>query len=158
MFKTICGLLESRRALTDADGPILALYCIAYNRAKKANEKLQEQDEICVYTRLDSNGQPTQVEKPNLWLKVAQDSERQMVACLDRLGLSPLARDKVKPTRLSDEEKPVDPMEKFMQRAPKVLQFKDTEKNREEQIARQNAKEAALEIPGKGVQDPHCTF
>jgi P27 family predicted phage terminase small subunit len=98
VFKKICQMLEQRRALTEADGPLLALYCVSYSRAQKANDKLREEGEVCLYTRLDSNGTAHQVEKPNLWLKVAQDAEKQMLACLDRLGLSPMNRDRVRPT------------------------------------------------------------
>jgi P27 family predicted phage terminase small subunit len=97
-FQKICKLLAERRSLTEADGPLLSLYCVAYDRHQRATEKLRQEGEVVVYTRLDSNGQQVRVEKPNLWLKVAQDAERQMIACLDRLGMSPLNRDKVKPT------------------------------------------------------------
>ncbi|MDP9159227.1 MAG: phage terminase small subunit P27 family [Acidobacteriota bacterium] len=154
VFKATCKLLETRRALTEADGPLLALYCKAFARAQRANAKLEEEGEITTYTRLDSNGQAHEFKKPNLWLKVAQDAERQMVACLDRLGMSPLNRDKVKPTKVSDEEKPLDPMEQFLNRAPKVLQF-NPERNRDERIAREEAKEKALreDVPGKGVAE-----
>src|SRR6266446_2218572 len=73
LFKQTCKLLETRRALTEADGPILALYCISYQRDMRAQAKVTEQGEVCSYTRLDSNGQAHQIEKPNYWLKVAQD-------------------------------------------------------------------------------------
>ena len=121
VFKKICRMLETRRALTEADGPLLALYCVSYARAQKANEKLAVEGEVCEYTRLDSNGQPHVVEKPNLWLKVAQDAEKQMVACLDRLGLSPMNRDKVKQTASSKEEQAANPMDAYMSRRPSVV-------------------------------------
>jgi len=109
IFKLLCRQLEDRRALTAGDGHLLALYATLWDRHERAQAKLLAEGEICIYTRMDSNGQAHQVEKPNLSLKIAQDTERQMVAILDRLGLSPLAGTKVKQTRLSDADAPAEP-------------------------------------------------
>ena len=144
LFKQTCKLLQTRRALTEADGPLLLRYCIAYLRAERAQAKLDEQGEVCSYTRLDSNGQPHQMEKPNYWLKVAQDAEKMMLGCLDRLGLSPLNRDKVKPTG-STKDEVVDPMDAYMARGHAtrpVIAF-DKERARDEHAARIDAKESA---------------
>lgn len=97
-FKALCAMLQERRHLTNADGELLALYCHAYDRNQKALTKLAEEGEVRVYVRLDSNGQPHDQEKKNLWLDVAQNAEKTMLACLDRLGLTPLNRAKVKET------------------------------------------------------------
>src|SRR6266478_8553330 len=140
VFKRTCKLLETRRALTEADGPLLARYCIAYQRAERAQTKLDEQGEICLYTRLDSNGTAHQMEKPNLWLKVAQDAEKMMVACLDRLGLSPMNRDKVKPTASNEAEVLTNPLDSYMNRPRPVRSVLQMEKSRNENEARQNAK------------------
>jgi len=147
VFKQACKLLMTRCALTEADGPILAIYCIAYQRAQRAQAKLDEQGEVCSYTRLDSNGQAHQMEKPNYWLKVAQDAEKCMVACLDRLGLSPLNRDKVKPTASNREEVSTDPMAAYMARPKSIrpVAVFSPEKNREEFQSRRNAKDLATE-------------
>lgn len=98
VFKRLCKLLAARRALTEGDCEILRLYAVQYDRHAKALGKIAAEGEIRMYTRLDSNGQPHEQEKANLWLKVAETCERNMVACLDRLGLSPINRAKVKPT------------------------------------------------------------
>lgn len=98
VFKRLCGLLEQRRHLSHGDGELLRVYSILFTRHEKALAKLATEGEIRVYVRLDSNGQPHDVEKPNHWLKIAETCERNMVACLDRLGLSVIARSKVKPT------------------------------------------------------------
>ena len=97
-FKRLVAMLEERRHLTNADGELLSVYCHAYDRHQRALAKLAEEGEVRVYVRLDSNGQPHEQEKVNLWLKIAETSERTMIACLDRLGLSPLNRSKVKHT------------------------------------------------------------
>lgn len=109
IFKLLCKQLEERRALTAGDGHLLALYAELFDRRQRAHAKLLVEGEICSYTRLDSNGRAHQVEKQNLNLKVAQDTEKQMVAILDRMGLSPLAGTKVKQTRLGEASAPAEP-------------------------------------------------
>ncbi|HEY2390281.1 MAG TPA: P27 family phage terminase small subunit [Candidatus Angelobacter sp.] len=105
-FKRLCALLAERRALTDGDGELLRLYAITFDRHARAMAKIEDQGEICSYTRLDSNGQPHEMEKENLWLKVAVTAEKNMVAILDRLGLTPHNRGKVKPTKEPESVKP----------------------------------------------------
>lgn len=112
VFKRLCSVLEKRRALTHGDGELLRLYSILFTRHETAMAKLLTEGEICTYTRLDSNGTAREMEKPNLWLKVAETCERNMVACLDRMGLTPNARAKVK--QVGDKTKPVaTPEEEF---------------------------------------------
>jgi P27 family predicted phage terminase small subunit len=109
VFKRLCSLLESRRALTAGDGELLILYAITFERWQRALAHLQVEGEICNYTRLDSNGQPHEVPKENLWLKVGRESEKSLVRIIDRLGLTPLNRSKIQPT--SKQEKPVEEIE-----------------------------------------------
>lgn len=116
VFKRIVGLLEKRRHITEGDVELIRLYSLLYVRHAKALDKLEAEGEIRVYVRLDSNGQPHDQEKPNLWLKVVETSEKNMVAILDRLGLTPHNRAKVKPT--GEPKEPLDPLEAFMQRRP----------------------------------------
>jgi len=119
VFKRLCSLLEKRRALTEGDGELLRIYAILFDRHSRALAKIAEQGEICVYVRLDSNGQPHDVEKENLWLSVATNSEKNMIAILDRLGLTPHNRTKVKPTAAAKiTEKPEDPVEAFLNWMP----------------------------------------
>ena len=112
VFKRIVALLEKRRHISEGDVELIRLYSLLYVRHAKALEKLDAEGEVKVYVRLDSNGTAHDQEKPNLWLKIAQDAERNMVACLDRLGLTAMNRAKVKPT--DDKNKPVDPMDEFL--------------------------------------------
>jgi P27 family predicted phage terminase small subunit len=108
IFKRMCKLLEQRRALTAGDADVLRAYAIVYDRHRRAMEHVRAEGEICTYFSLDKDGVQVPRVKPNLWLKVAQESERQMVAYLDRLGLTSLNRDKVKPTRATPEETAAD--------------------------------------------------
>jgi P27 family predicted phage terminase small subunit len=96
VFKRLCALLEERRVLTSGDSELLRLYAVTFTRHEQALEKLAEQGCIREYVRLDSNGQPHQQEKPNLWLDVAQNCEKFMRATLSDLGLNPTQRSKVK--------------------------------------------------------------
>src|SRR5258708_35915773 len=82
-FRRICKLLESRRALTTGDGELIKVFAINFDRHVRAIDHLQMEGEVCKYTRLDSNGQPHEVEKENLWLKIAVNAEKNMVAILD---------------------------------------------------------------------------
>jgi P27 family predicted phage terminase small subunit len=115
VFKRIVRLLERRRHITEGDVELIRIYAVTYTRHVKALAKLEEEGEIRTYVRLDSNGTAHDQEKPNLWLKVAETAEKNLVACLDRLGLTPHNRAKVKPTS-TDAAKPADPMEEFLSR------------------------------------------
>jgi P27 family predicted phage terminase small subunit len=98
VFKNISRLLEARRVLSEGDGELLRLYALTYDRHARALEKLRVEGEITSYTRTDKKGEQYQSEGPNLWLKIAQDSEKYMKSVLADLGLNPLMRSKVKQT------------------------------------------------------------
>jgi phage terminase small subunit len=116
VFKQLCALLRKRRALTAGEAELIRLYAIKYERHAKAKAKIEVEGEIRIYTRLDSNGQPHDVEKENLWLKVATGCEKDMVAILDRLGLTPVNRSKAKPTgqHPAASTQPPDPFEELL--------------------------------------------
>jgi len=107
-FKQIVKLLETRRTCTQGDAEIIRLFCIAKARHARALEHLAAEGEITTYVRLDSNGQPHDVVKENLWLKVCTDSEKFQLAALDRLGLTPLNRGKIKSASDPKAPKPDD--------------------------------------------------
>ena len=98
VFKRLVGLLMRRKTLTEADGELLRLYAVAFDRHRRALEHLTTEGEVCAYERLDSNGQPHTFFKENLHLKIATDAEKFMRACLGDCGLNPVARGKVKVT------------------------------------------------------------
>jgi P27 family predicted phage terminase small subunit len=104
-FRETCRLLEARRALTSGDGPLLLLYVRVHERYRRALAKVEDEGEVCIYTRLSSSGEAVQVEKENLWLGILQDCESRMCSILDRLGLSPMNRTKVRPAVLKPKVK-----------------------------------------------------
>lgn len=106
VFKRMVKLLEQRRAVTEGDVELIRLYAITYARHQRALAKLAEQGEVCEYTRLNNHGEAVETEKPSFYLKIAETCEKNSVAILDRLGLTPLNRAKVKPLA---KPKPVEP-------------------------------------------------
>lgn len=124
VFKQLCALLRKRRALTAGDAELIRLYAIKHERHAKAKAKIEVEGEIRIYTRLDSNGQPHDVEKENLWLKVATGCEKDMVAILDRLGLTPMNRAKAKPTGEHPvaTAQPPDPFEQLLNQRKKEFE------------------------------------
>ena len=98
IFKKLCQLLEARRALTAGDCELLRLYSLIFDRHERALAKLTEEGEIRKYSRLDAHGEPCETEKLNYWYRVSQDCEKSLVSILDRTGLTPMTRSKIKPT------------------------------------------------------------
>lgn len=98
VFKRLCATLAERRSLTAGDMDLIRLYCIIYDRHVTESTLLREEGCIVAYTRLDSNGQPHEQFKENLRVKIVQISERQLADLLTRLGLTPTAKDRSKPT------------------------------------------------------------
>jgi P27 family predicted phage terminase small subunit len=115
-FKKLCAALRKRRALTPGDASILRLWAILYDRHNVALAQLASEGIVCEYTRLDSNGAPVEMYKINLYLKVAEVCEGKMIALLDRLGLTPSHRDRVRPTKTKTPPKVLTYEEEFMQR------------------------------------------
>jgi P27 family predicted phage terminase small subunit len=115
LFKKYCGLLEQRRSLTAGDGSLIRLLVLKHERHAKAMEHLAVEGEIRIYTRLDKHGEQVQSERPNLWLKVAQEAEKEMQAVLRDLGLTPMNRSKVKSTEIPKAETPKDALEQLLE-------------------------------------------
>jgi P27 family predicted phage terminase small subunit len=90
-FKRICKQLEARRTLTEGDFDLIVMFAIQDDRRAKAQE------------HIDAEGEMITTEKGQLvtspWLAVAERTEARMLSILDRLGLSPAARDRVKVCR-----------------------------------------------------------
>jgi len=97
IFRMLCKMLAQRRALTAGDGEILGLYCTLYDRHERAKAALATEGEVIKTTRTAKNGDTYEVQARNPWLDVAKDCEGRRVAILDRLGLTPRAKDSVKP-------------------------------------------------------------
>jgi P27 family predicted phage terminase small subunit len=110
-FKQLARQLALRRSITAGDGDLLTLYCSLWERWVRALVHLRDEGDICKYNRLDSSGCAVEVERENLHVKVAQNSERQMVTILKQLGLTPKDKDSVRPTAPRKSLKPPPPIE-----------------------------------------------
>jgi P27 family predicted phage terminase small subunit len=104
IFKSLCGLLEQRRALTDGDSELIRLYCFVFDRHRRNVALLRTEGEITEYERLDSNGVAHTFVKENLRVKIVSGCEKQMAAILSQLGLTPRDRDKAKPVQASSKK------------------------------------------------------
>lgn len=123
-FKRIVGMLRERRHCTRADREIIAIYAAAEQQWLRAKAHIAAQGEVCQYERLDSNGQAHTFWKENLWCKIFREAQSTMISCLDRLGLTPRAKDMVKPAVQPKSDKPLDPIEEIINGGPgKVLPF-----------------------------------
>lgn len=90
--------------LTAGDAELIRLYCFQYDRHVRNAALLRTEGEIVTYFRLDSNGQSVPQVRTNLRLKIVADTERQMAAILNQLGLTPTAKDRAKPTSGTPED------------------------------------------------------
>jgi P27 family predicted phage terminase small subunit len=118
-FKRLVAVLETRRSITPGDADILRLYAVVFDRHTRALNHLQREGEIVEVICLDGHGVQFTKMKANLWLKIAQDSEKAILGCLDRLGLTPLAKSKVRPAQKSDDDAVADdPMTALFRNRP----------------------------------------
>jgi P27 family predicted phage terminase small subunit len=96
-FKSLCRILQERRALTNGDRELIRLFCIIQDRHIRNAALLRTEGELCTYYRLDSNGVSVPQVKTNLRLKVCVEAERQLAAILNQLGMTPTSKDRAKP-------------------------------------------------------------
>ena len=107
-FRDLCATLTARRSLTDGDAELIALYVALAARRTRALAAVESEGLLITETRFGSNGEPSSRRIKNPHLVVAQESEKTMLAILDRLGLTPIGKDKAKPTRARAAEELTD--------------------------------------------------
>ena len=96
-WKYIVRLLRSRRTLTAADGPMLAVHCWTWLRWNRDIEKLYELGDTQTVTWTDQQGESHTKETERPLSKVVHKLEARLQAQLKDLGATPVAREKVKP-------------------------------------------------------------
>ena len=96
-FRDMCATLRQRRALTDGDAELIGLYVVLADRRTRELAEADREGYVVTTAVLDSNGRESTRQKKSLHLIIAQESEKTMIGILDRLGLSPTGRDKVRP-------------------------------------------------------------
>jgi P27 family predicted phage terminase small subunit len=108
-FRQLCKQLESRRVLSKGDGLMLALAATTCERQRKAMEDVATRGEIIIVVSTGKDGQPIEREKKNPWLLIAQESEKALAGYLQSLGLTPAARERVKPVKKEETNIPFEP-------------------------------------------------
>lgn len=97
-FKEICKLLAPRRAITIADADIITLYIGCWTRLQQAQLAVETEGLIVQYERLDRTGVSRTISGININLRIVEACEKQCLAYLTRLGLTPKDRALVTPT------------------------------------------------------------
>lgn len=128
-WREMVRTLKERGTLTRADAPLIEMYCERRKQKREALKHLDDEGLVREYTRMDSNGVERATEKQNLWWKIAQDCDRQILAALDRLGVGPVMKDKPKPSAkpVADVPKVLTPEEAYMQRVVESAQQQPSE-------------------------------
>jgi P27 family predicted phage terminase small subunit len=96
-FKRAVQLLEQRKTITPGDFTTLAVYAEVFARWIQAKREIG--DSLMIETTVtDNNGNPRIVSRLNPLLKVAQACEARMLSLVKALGLTPVDREKARPT------------------------------------------------------------
>jgi P27 family predicted phage terminase small subunit len=96
--KRVVKLLEERRTITSGDVAIVALYAEVYVRWVAT--KAQIGNDLMVEIKMkDANGAIHTTKRLNPLLKVAQADEAKLLQLTTQMGLTPSARDRVRPTK-----------------------------------------------------------
>lgn len=96
IFKLTCAELEKRRALTSGDALIIELLATTVEKWRRASKHVADEGEIVEYIRLNKHGEEVPSKSKNLWLGVACEAESKITSLLDRLGLTPINRSRVR--------------------------------------------------------------
>lgn len=96
-FKRCCKLMEARKVLTPGDVALLSVYSEVWARWLKAKAEIG--DSLMVYvTVLGHNGESIEKMILNPLLKIVQACETRLQAIAKELSLTPISRDKARPT------------------------------------------------------------
>jgi P27 family predicted phage terminase small subunit len=95
-FRALVRQLATRKTVTEGDADLISIECSLWEQWQQSLLKIREEGSIRIYTRLGPAG-PIEVERENLHVKIAQNCQRQMITILRQLGLTPSARDTVRP-------------------------------------------------------------
>jgi P27 family predicted phage terminase small subunit len=98
-FKRVCHELEHRKTLTSGDRTTIAVLAECYARWVTAKRELGTAYTITV-TIIDKQGHVITTVKANPLLKVVEVCEARILSLQSALGLTPQARDKVRPTQV----------------------------------------------------------
>jgi P27 family predicted phage terminase small subunit len=96
--KRVVKLLEDRRTVTPGDIALISLYAEVYSRWVATKAAIG--DELMVEIKMkDANGAIHSTKRLNPLLKVAQADEAKLIQLTTQMGLTPVTRDRVRPTK-----------------------------------------------------------
>jgi P27 family predicted phage terminase small subunit len=98
-FKKVCHELEHRKTLTSGDRTTIAVLAECYSRWVTAKKELGTNYTITV-TITNKQGEVITTVKANPLLKVVEVCEARILSLQSALGLTPLARDRIRPTQI----------------------------------------------------------
>ncbi len=105
-FKRAVQLLEQRKTITPGDYTTLAVYAEVFARWIQAKNEIG--DELMIETQVtDNNGNLRTVRRLNPLLKVAEQCEGRMLALVKALGLTPVDRERSRPTTTDGSAQPL---------------------------------------------------
>lgn len=97
-MKRVVRILEKRGTVTEGEATALALYGVTYERWVQCYDQIAV-DGLMVTTQVtDNNGNLRTVSRLNPVIRVAQQCETKLQSLAKDLGLTPITRDKIKPT------------------------------------------------------------
>jgi P27 family predicted phage terminase small subunit len=98
-WKAAAKVMKSRGTLSKGDGEALELWSRTKARYSVASKALADEGLIITETRYSKSGNEYTVQIPNPHLKIVEQCERALQQMAAKLGLNPMDRSKVKPTK-----------------------------------------------------------
>jgi P27 family predicted phage terminase small subunit len=105
-FRQICKELELRKCLTKGDGELISLTVTTWMRWREAMSHVEKEGAVVISISKGKDGELIEREKKNVWLTLAQEAEKTLLACYDRLGFTPMNRERAKPVQKPKPEEP----------------------------------------------------
>lgn len=105
-FRQLCSGLEKRRALTPEDGEILSMFCVTWSRWRFSLADVAKRGPVITVEVRGKNDEIIFREKKNPHCYIAQECEKSMHGYLQSLGMTPAAREKVKPVKKEEKNIP----------------------------------------------------
>jgi P27 family predicted phage terminase small subunit len=104
-WKDALRVMRRTGTLSAGDAPTLAVYACVYSKWVQATKDVRERGFEIETTRTNKRGEEYTTSVVNPSVKIATDSERQLLALAKALGLSPDSRGRIMPTKQSKPKK-----------------------------------------------------
>jgi P27 family predicted phage terminase small subunit len=109
IFRKICKQLSQRKVLSVEDGGIIELYATTWARWRVAMADVEKRGPVVMVISRGKNDEEVLREKKNPYLLVAETCEKAMDGYLQSLGLTPRAREHVRPVKKDEQKQPTIP-------------------------------------------------